>query len=395
MNKISLAVLLLGLLSLSACSLTFKGGAPECTLEELTSATVTYPEMYAVIDEINPTITWEYDTECQPHAQVIEIYGADRLWSDWYHGIAVPAERRVTFSPRHTFEGGSPGHTFEVWIFPMTEGGQTGPGGLATVFNIGPLCDASAISTAPSLLWFLDDWTMDPTSAFELEWENTMTCWPDHNFITQLSKNLSFTHVIELSSPMEKLWVYSGMVESLGIENCARYYWRVRADLTGRDDEPWSEVRSFVTHTPGTICPINLFDWPIPGPIEEITPLAIPLSDVNCRSGPSLDYPVLSVLSEGIEYEIRGRNQERTYWLIFDAKIQETCWVFSDLVTAQGDLEAIDIIQPPPPPEQPSVTDTPAPVDCSQYNNDQKACVANPACKWDPNLHPNSPCVNK
>ncbi len=394
MNKQFLAVLLLGLVTLSACSLTSKGGAPECTFEELTSATVTYPEMYAVIDEVNPTITWEYHTECQPHAQVVEIYRADRLWRDWYHGIAIPAGRQVTFAPRYPFEEGSPGHTFEVWISPMTRDGRAGPGGLATIFNIGPLCSAGTIPTAPSLLWFLDDWTMDPTSAFELEWENTMTCWPDHNFIIQLSKNISFSRVIELSSPAEELRIYSGLLERLGIENCARYYWRVRADLGGRSDEPWSEVRSFVTHTPGTICPINLFDWPIPEPIEKIPASVVPLSEVNCRYGPSLDYPVLSMLPEGIEYEIRGRNQDRTYWLIFDPKIQNTCWVFGALVTARGDLENVDIVQPPPP-EQPAATETTAPVDCSQYNNDQKACTANPACKWEPNLYPNSPCVNK
>jgi hypothetical protein len=135
--------------------------------------------------------------------------------------------------------------------------------------------------------------------------------------------------------------------------------------------------------------------------IPAVPPTATVLQDSNCRSGPSRDYPVLSLLSAGAQYEIRGRNQQGDYWLIFDTAIQATCWIYGNLVAAEGDLENVEIVQPPPPPVGPSATDTPAsgnavvPVDCSQYNTNPAACNADPACQWDPTVPPNGVCKNK
>jgi hypothetical protein len=382
-------------LLLGACSLT-KGGAPVCEYEQLTRPELTYPEMYSVIDDTTPTITWDYpESECIPDYTTIEIFGADREYIDYMHGYAYPLIRYVPAITSYTWEaGGEPGHSYTVWLYPHSEDDRSAWGGLAGAFTIGPLCEAGDALLAPTPLWFPDDWTIDPTPGFELEWVNSMTCWPGGDFVVQLSRSPAFTTVIEMTSPMEELWVYSFLVEDLPIENCARYYWRVRAEMPGSEAEPWSEVRSFVTHVPMTICPGDLF-----GPWLEDEPIGIPPSltpeePANCRSGPTLDYPILSVLPVGGSYEIRGRNLAGDSWQVLDPAIGAACWVYGDLVQVTGDTDQVSLIIPPLPPE-PGEDETPAAVDCSQYSTEYKACIANPACTWQPNLYPSDPCRNK
>jgi hypothetical protein len=102
----------------------------------------------------------------------------------------------------------------------------------------------------------------------------------------------------------------------------------------------------------------------------------------------------LSVLPADGEYEIQGTNRAGDSWMVYDPSIAKACWVFGDLVEVVGDTGLVMVIDPEPP-MLVLPTETPASVDCSQWSSDQPACIANPSCKWDPNLHPTSPCVNK
>ncbi len=126
------------------------------------------------------------------------------------------------------------------------------------------------------------------------------------------------------------------------------------------------------------------------------------LTDANCRSGPTRDYPVRSFVAAGSEYGIRARNSRGDAWMIFDPAINGTCWIYGGLVEVFGDTDLVMVIDPEPPhltmPETPEATDaqsSPPVVDCSQYNTNPQACNANQACYWDSNVPPNGACKNK
>ncbi|PWH13115.1 MAG: hypothetical protein DDG60_10995 [Anaerolineae bacterium] len=123
------------------------------------------------------------------------------------------------------------------------------------------------------------------------------------------------------------------------------------------------------------------------------------LTNANCRSGPTRDYPVRSFVTAGSQYAIRARNSHGDAWMIFDPAINGTCWIYGGLAEVFGDTDLVMIIDPEPPDlTMPEATKMPKPqpvTDCSQYNTNPAACNANPACYWDASVPPNGVCKNK
>jgi hypothetical protein len=236
-----------------------------------------------------------------------------------------------------------------------------------------------------------------------------MSCLPPEGYTVEYSDNPHF----ESRGPATQR-IYTGDETSIydflwDVENthwyeCLRIYWRVLIGEYQYDADPYAEVyavsetRSFIINTSGTFCmpDMGLILTPIPWitiPIPGSAPTATTLDNTNCRSGPTLDFPVLSILPAGEPYDIQARNTPGDAWMVFDPSIGYACWVADDLVELTGDTSLVPIIDPQPPllPD-PGTTPT---VDCSQWSSDQQACIANDACTWQPNLYPESPCRNK
>lgn len=395
---IVILMLLSMLFSLTARELP-KGGAPICDFGELVRPEVIFPEMYAVLDDLTPAISWEFPgSGCLPEFTNLEVWSVENYLHGASAGYLVMGGHPVGYN--FTWPEDNPllpGHTYFLRLTPTAVDGESylpGPGAFVA-FSTGPVCGAGEMPVAPRPHWFPNDWTVDPTPGFSLEWNNNLTCWPEDGFVVQLSRTPTFTRVIEMTTPMESLWVYSGMVADLPIANCTRYFWRVRADLPGRDDEPWSETWTFTTHIPMTFCLEDVFrpyldELPIVTP-----PIATLIDDAACRSGPSMDYAIVDYLAQGLSLPISGRNPTSTWWQVYLPNLN-SCWVYEDLVDIGGDTGLVMVIDPEPPHlVLPTATHTPeSVVNCAQYTN-PNTCIANPACWWDSSVPPNGVCKNK
>jgi len=76
------------------------------------------------------------------------------------------------------------------------------------------------------------------------------------------------------------------------------------------------------------------------------TPQATPISvNVNCRSGPDVHYPSISVLMFGDSSQITGRNDDSSWWYIHDpTNPGGYCWVAASVVTTSGNLGGLPAI---------------------------------------------------
>jgi hypothetical protein len=123
----------------------------------------------------------------------------------------------------------------------------------------------------------------------------------------------------------------------------------------------FTPVRSF--YVIGEGCPAPS-DTPVPTP--EATPSSKPIASVlqtaNCRTGPTLDYPVRQVLMPGEQYPVIGRRRDGTSLVLGLVAIDDdiawtpqairnfSCWVHIDLVKIiTVDTNLVMIIDPDPP----------------------------------------------
>ncbi len=380
--------LIAGLLILSACEMPTSTPAA-CEVGEAPYITVTNPALMSVIDDLTPTISWTIrEGDCVPAQYKVEIWSAMTYPHGASAGYFLLSARSAGMSMRWPADAAplAPGHTYYVYIKPMVFTGDemVESGGTMGYFSTGPLCEVSDVIRAPTLRWPPDNWRLDPSGSMDFEWNSHMSCWPDHDFTIEFSTRADFSDIF-LSMPdwpMEHLWLYSFM--DLGWEECTRYFWHVKANMLAMDDEPFSDTRSFVAQPGDILCPLET------GPvITPIPPMAILREAANCRSGPTTEYPTLDILPSGAELPIMARNRAGDSWLVADANIGDTCWVYGNLVEVVGDTGEIEIIDPQPPGGA-LPTETPiTPFNCAQFNSN--TCTGNNhPCKMSGGV-----CVNK
>ncbi|MDM8519046.1 SH3 domain-containing protein [Anaerolineales bacterium HSG6] len=102
-------------------------------------------------------------------------------------------------------------------------------------------------------------------------------------------------------------------------------------------------------------------------PSHTATEIAIPMvglkeadfENINLRSGPSTDYPVLGQFNRADLTELLGQNETKD-WLQIDLDADgEMEWVFADLIMVMGNLDDVPVVEtplPPPPTETPDPT---------------------------------------
>jgi hypothetical protein len=312
------------------------------------------PANFSIIDDLRPTFTWTIDpaSTCVPAQYNIQVWSALNYLPGASAGYLILAGTSTIEQFHWPADGPAllPGHSYYVYINQAgtRDGELVQTGGVFGYFSTGPICSASAPLSAPRLHWPPDGWRVDPTSAMYFEWDSSMTCWPDHNFSFEISKSEAFIDpILEFGDyPLEAVWLYSFM--GIPWENCTRYYWRVRPNMLGVEDEPFSETWSFVTQPGDSFCPPDLIGPLIP-PETVLPPSVRLLMDTPCRSGLTQEAQVLDLLAEGSEHPVQGRNQAGDAWLVDDSNIARSCWVQAEKVELIGDASLVEVIDPEPP----------------------------------------------
>lgn len=116
-----------------------------------------------------------------------------------------------------------------------------------------------------------------------------------------------------------------------------------------------TEIPARPTSTAGPLIPtasVTVAPSPTPSPtlsptpsVPQVTPISV---NVNCRSGPDVAYSAVSALLFGQTAQIKGRNEESSWWYIYDpANAGQFCWVAASVVTTSGNLSGLAIIAPP------------------------------------------------
>lgn len=82
-------------------------------------------------------------------------------------------------------------------------------------------------------------------------------------------------------------------------------------------------------------------------PSPQPPPMARPITDVVCRTGPSTLYPPYSYLTPDQSMPIDGRNAEVTWWRLVVAD-DTSCWVWAELLVIADNLDGVPQLQPPP-----------------------------------------------
>ncbi len=109
-------------------------------------------------------------------------------------------------------------------------------------------------------------------------------------------------------------------------------------------------------------------ETPVPTPTETVTPTSTPTAFVrvstqraNVRTGPGLDYPVVTQLLAGTEVTLVGRTPKGD-WVQICCVNGESVWIADSVVQVINDVIQLSLVvtgPPPTPTETPTVTPTP------------------------------------
>lgn len=131
------------------------------------------------------------------------------------------------------------------------------------------------------------------------------------------------------------------------------------------DQSPVPEAQAPVEVVP----PQSEQPTPTPPPPTPAEPTATPtpegvtvtvLQNMNVRSGPGTNYPVVGAGTAGQTTKVLGRNDDGTWLQVEYPSDSGVGWVFGELVQVTGDPQGVAVAQAPPPPPP---TATPVPTE--------------------------------
>ncbi|MBN2388657.1 MAG: SH3 domain-containing protein [Anaerolineales bacterium] len=260
--------------------------------------------------------------------------------------------------------GGTVGPYSTTWSF-TTDLAGTCPGGVCDVTGLpaptplSPAEGADWAGTSPVVTWGYSGHGCEALITFHAE----------------VARNLAFTDLVVYGDIPGEYNTFDPA--AVVLDDCTTYYWHVAA-TTANGEGPFSETRAFRTNFSGAC------DRSTSGQVNQ---------DAVCRSGPSLDHPILLYLTRGQGVEVVGRNAPGSWLVVIRPDGFGECWISAGLVNTEEDVNLLAVRTAPPAPgptddgtgqgsdEPAGSTATPVPtVDCSQLAC--AACMANPACIW-------------
>jgi len=100
-----------------------------------------------------------------------------------------------------------------------------------------------------------------------------------------------------------------------------------------------------VTETP--VSPTNTAS-PEGTATQSITTVSVSVA-TNCRTGPDVAYPLVMVFQPGATAEVVGKYSATNYWII-NTPTDDTCWLWGEYATVQGDTSTLPEMAAPPAP---------------------------------------------
>jgi hypothetical protein len=86
-----------------------------------------------------------------------------------------------------------------------------------------------------------------------------------------------------------------------------------------------------------------------PTPTSE-PPALVVNEDAVCRIGPGLIYDIRAYIAEGVTPILLGHVQEKDWWSVEEPAFNAQCWLSSEVVTVQGDINSLPVFTPEPTP---------------------------------------------
>jgi hypothetical protein len=153
------------------------------------------------------------------------------------------------------------------------------------------------------------------------------------------------------------------------------------------------DVTPTASSTPTPVVTSTPTETPTPVPTVTATmtscvPSVVAEENVNCRQGPGLFYEVLGVLMESELALAEGRNEDSTWWWIFNPDGAGHCWVSDASVMAYCGVESLPVIAAPPTPTYTPTavpednTAPPAPSQVSPIGGPTLPCASQAILDW-------------
>ena len=92
-------------------------------------------------------------------------------------------------------------------------------------------------------------------------------------------------------------------------------------------------------------------DTPVPTATSASRPLAYVNQNTNCRTGPAASFPLVYTALKGESLNIVSSSTLSDYIVVEVPGTQgQTCWLWTEYVTIQGDINSLPVANPPPTP---------------------------------------------
>ncbi len=370
--------LALALLASAGLVLLLGACKPTCTVEELQAPIDLDPNSDSDVFDPESLVDfyWGYpDTECEPDFFEMYVWTGVEPESPGMTG-RIPFDSPPSPGEWHLawpqyFEAGNSYFWRQAACLEIGPGDDPcGPSSLGHFF-IGPVCTDPDEMQPVDLISPADDATFAAADDILFAWDDPTECLVDGLFEIQISKSPTFADYEYRVPILQTRYTIAGA--DIPLEECTRYYWRVKTDPSGPPEEPFSASRSFYVHTPGYMCLIGI--EPVPWEPWVTVPV-----DTNCRKGPSTRFGVDDTAFAGVPLEVRARNADGSWLQVMSANLGHVCWIYPDEAPVDGDLGKVPVLEIEIP-EADEPTHTPWPFSCGRYT-DQKSCVANSACTW-------------
>lgn len=121
------------------------------------------------------------------------------------------------------------------------------------------------------------------------------------------------------------------------------------------EDEPSADdlAMTYVAQTQGApvvepTATSTLTPTSTPTATSSVTTVSVSVA-TNCRTGPDVVYALVLVFQPGATAEVIGKYQAPNYWII-KTPTNDTCWLWGEYATVQGDTSTLAEMAPPPAP---------------------------------------------